>query len=93
MLRTLLVAPVTRTIRGIPIEVLESGGPRGSAPRLRRGAARAAAELWGSTRSPGPSLGDRVCLALARRLDGIAVTADGRWAELEGIDIPVEIVR
>jgi ribonuclease VapC len=57
------------------------------------GDARTAAELWQVTRSAGLSLGDRACLALARRLGGVAVTADTRWAELEGIDIPIEIVR
>jgi ribonuclease VapC len=55
--------------------------------------ARAAAELWHVTRSAGLSLGDRACLALAQRLGGVAVTADARWAELEGIDIRVQIVR
>jgi ribonuclease VapC len=57
------------------------------------GDARAAAELWPLTRSAGLSLGDRACLSLARRLGGVAVTADTRWAQLEGIDIPVQIVR
>jgi len=57
------------------------------------GDARAVAELWHVTRSAGLSLGDRACLALARKLGGVAVTADARWAELERIDIPVEIVR
>jgi PIN domain nuclease of toxin-antitoxin system len=55
--------------------------------------ARAAAELWYVTRSAGLSLGDRACLALARRLGGVAVTADTRWADLEEIDILVETVR
>ena len=57
------------------------------------GDARAAAELWHFTRSAGLSLGDRACLALARRLGGVAVTADARWADLDGIDIPVQVVR
>lgn len=57
------------------------------------GDARAAADLWHVTRSAELSLGDRACLVLTRRLGGVAVTADARWAELEGIDIPVEIVR
>jgi ribonuclease VapC len=57
------------------------------------GDARAAADLWHVTRSVGLSLGDRTCLALARRLGGVAVTADARWAELDGIDIPIKIVR
>ena len=55
--------------------------------------ARAAADLWLVTRSAGLSLGDRACLALARKLGGVAVTTDKRWAELEEIDIPVETVR
>jgi ribonuclease VapC len=55
--------------------------------------ARAAADLWHVTRAAGLSLGDRACLALAQRLGGVAVTADSRWADLGGIDIPVEIVR
>jgi ribonuclease VapC len=55
--------------------------------------ARAAADLWHATRSAGLSLGDRACLALAGRLGGVAVTADARWAELEGIDVPVQVVR
>jgi ribonuclease VapC len=55
--------------------------------------ARAAADLWHVTRAAGLSLGDRACLALAQRLGGVAVTADSRWAELDGIDVPVEIVR
>ncbi len=57
------------------------------------GDARAAADLWHVTRSAGLSLGDRACLALAQRLGGVAVTADTRWAELEGMDIPIEVVR
>jgi ribonuclease VapC len=55
--------------------------------------ARVAADLWQVTRSAGLSLGDRACLALAQRLGGVAVTTDARWAQLERIDIPVEIVR
>jgi ribonuclease VapC len=75
---------------GLEID-LESLGVRLHAFNL--GDARAAAELWHVTRSAGLSLGDRACLALARRLGGVAITADTRWAELEGVDIPVEIVR
>ncbi|MGZ8579447.1 MAG: type II toxin-antitoxin system VapC family toxin [Actinomycetota bacterium] len=57
------------------------------------GDARTAADLWHVTRPTGLSLGDRACLALARRVGGVAVTADAWWAELEGIDIPVQVVR
>jgi PIN domain nuclease of toxin-antitoxin system len=45
--------------------------------------AAAAAELWGSTRSAGLSLGDRACLALARRLGAPAYTADGAWRDVD----------
>jgi PIN domain nuclease of toxin-antitoxin system len=55
--------------------------------------AREAAELWPITRRRGLSLGDRACLALARSVGGIAITTDGRWAELETTDISVEVVR
>jgi ribonuclease VapC len=55
--------------------------------------AREAADLWLVTRASGLSLGDRACLALAQRLGGVAITTDSRWAELDGMDIPVEIVR
>jgi len=44
--------------------------------------------LRSSTRSRGLSLGDRACLALARRMGVPALTADRRWAGLEvGVDI------
>jgi len=44
--------------------------------------------LRSTTRHAGLSLGDRACLALARRLRVPALTADRRWAGLEvGVDI------
>lgn len=47
-----------------------------------------AAELRLATRRYGLSLGDRACLALARRLDTPVLTAERVWAELDiGIDI------
>ena len=54
--------------------------------------ARVTADLWPSTRGRGLSLGDRACLALARSLEGTAVTTDTRWAELL-IGVPVIVVR
>jgi ribonuclease VapC len=42
--------------------------------------AACAAELWASTRKLGLSLGDRACLALAKRLHVPAYTADRAWA-------------
>jgi ribonuclease VapC len=40
------------------------------------------------TRDAGPSLGDRACLALARRLDAPALTADTDW---QGVAHGVEL--
>ena len=48
------------------------------------------AGLWrDATRSSGLSLGDRVCLALGKRLGSPVYTADRAWAEL---DLGVEVV-
>jgi len=47
-----------------------------------------AARLRPLTATAGLSLGDRSCLALARRLGTPALTADPPW---RGIDLPVEI--
>jgi ribonuclease VapC len=47
-----------------------------------------AARLRPLTRKAGLSLGDRACLALARRMDVAAVTADGDWLGVKhGVDI------
>lgn len=46
-----------------------------------------AAQRW--RRNEGLSLGDRLCLALADRLDSVALTADVRW----GADHPVRQIR
>jgi ribonuclease VapC len=46
-------------------------------------------ELWQPTRSAGLSLADRACLALARRLDLPAYTADRDWRK---VDVGVEVV-
>jgi ribonuclease VapC len=47
-----------------------------------------AARLRPLTRDAGLSLGDRACLALARRLDAPALTADTDW---QGVDHGVEL--
>jgi len=51
--------------------------------------ASSTAALWSLTKHRGLSLADRACLALAEAVGGIAVTADGAWADLDlpGIDI------
>lgn len=51
--------------------------------------AEAVAELWEPTRAAGLSLADRACLALARRLDLPAHTADRDWRK---VDVGVEVV-
>lgn len=50
------------------------------------------AELYPEVSARGLSLGDRACLALARRLDAPAVTAEHLWAELE-LNIRVDTIR
>jgi ribonuclease VapC len=46
------------------------------------------ARLRPLTRELGLSLGDRACLALARRLHAPALTADSAWSQL---DLPLEL--
>lgn len=46
-----------------------------------------AAELAGSHPALGLSLGDRACLALAKRLGGTAVTADRAWSQVKGVSV------
>lgn len=50
------------------------------------------AELRSSTRAQGLSLGDRACLATARRLGRTALTADRAWAALD-LDISLHFFR
>jgi ribonuclease VapC len=50
--------------------------------------AEAAGQLAARTRGQGLSLGDRACLALARREGATALTADSAWRRIDlGIDI------
>ena len=52
--------------------------------------ARATAAVWKAAPRAALSLGDQACLALASGLDGVAVTADRRWASLRlGVDVRV----
>jgi ribonuclease VapC len=52
-----------------------------------------AALLWTRTRKLGLSLGDRACLALAKRLHAPAYTADRAWAEVKVPGVTVKTVR
>lgn len=54
--------------------------------------AMATAELWESTSPAGLSLADRACVALARRLELPALTADRAWKQL-GLDIEIQLIR
>lgn len=54
--------------------------------------AETAALLWEKTRHAGLSLGDRCCLALARRLGVAALTADRAWARLS-LEVQVQVIR
>lgn len=47
-----------------------------------------------ATRAAGLSLGDRACLALARRLGAPALTAERRWADVAGAaGVEVRLIR
>jgi ribonuclease VapC len=50
------------------------------------------ATLRKSTRTAGLSLGDRACLALARRLGATALTADRNWSSVD-MPIKIEVIR
>lgn len=54
--------------------------------------ALAAAALYPAVSAKGLSLGDRTCLALARRLDAPAVTTEHTWTELS-LDVAVHLIR
>lgn len=55
-------------------------------------AAYAAGALLPATQKMGLSLGDRACLALARRLGAKALTTDRAWAEVD-VGVAVEVIR
>lgn len=59
---------------------------------LDRETAELAGLMRAETRGAGLSLGDRCCLALAKRLGAIALTADRAWAKV-AIGVPIELVR
>jgi PIN domain nuclease of toxin-antitoxin system len=61
---------------------------------LASGLALDIGQMLPATRSAGLSLGDRACLALARRLGLPAVTADRRWAEVaDAAGVKITLIR
>lgn len=54
--------------------------------------AELAAALWGATQQSGLSLGDRACLAVAKRLRLPAVTADRDWLTAAA-DVTIQVIR
>lgn len=53
-----------------------------------------AAQMIGATRPAGLSLGDRACLALAKRLGVPALTADRAWATIaEAAGVEIVLIR
>lgn len=56
------------------------------------GDALLSAQLYPKTKAAGLSLGDRACLALASRLDSVALTSDAAWRDVAGT-INVELIR
>lgn len=57
-----------------------------------RGAGEAA-RLWESTRRFGLSFADRACVVTAARLGLPALTADKRWAGIDGLPAEVVLIR
>jgi ribonuclease VapC len=51
-----------------------------------------AARLRPLTRTAGLSLADRACLALTRRLGGVALTTDSAWARVD-LDVEINLFR
>ena len=54
--------------------------------------AKASAMLRTATRAHGLSLGDRACLALARTLNAVALTADRAWLDID-VGVTVSCIR
>lgn len=79
--------------RGADVEPIENDLKAGLADiyTLELDDVTAAAKMWPETKAYGLSLGDRVCLALAKRLDTKALTCDRAWLELN--DQMVEVLR
>lgn len=76
-------AAAAEGVRSLGVQVL----PFIPADALRAGL------LWPKTRGAGLSLGDRACLAVAAGIpEGVAVTSDRAWAELD-VGVEVQLIR
>ena len=74
--------PARTRVLGLPMRIIAVDAELG----LRSG------ELRETTRAAGLSLGDRVCLALAERESGVALTADNAWSPLR-LDVQSKQIR
>jgi ribonuclease VapC len=59
---------------------------------FNRALAEDAGLLATATRGQGLSLGDRACLALARRKNAVALTADNAWRQVQ-VGIEIQFIR
>ena len=86
------VATVLTRNRRDPDTVLEAVRAQVKLEPFTDSDALAVAALYPKVSARGLSLGDRACLALAQRLDAVAVTADHLWIGLP-IGIAVQLIR
>lgn len=76
----------------IDVRVLEAVQEQVVVEPLAAEDAMALAALYPAVASRGLSLGDRACLALARRRKAPALTADRAWADLD-LDVEILLIR
>jgi PIN domain nuclease of toxin-antitoxin system len=75
---------IERALRELDIEIVPADFPL----------ALDAAALFMPTRRAGLSLGDRFCMALAKRLKTPAITSDRRWTDIaDAVGVQVELIR
>ena len=80
--RGLPVSEVSTVVNSLNVDIIP----------LTQKQAEVAGILRQTTRHLGLSLGDRACLALAKTMDGIAITADRPWQALN-LGIAIECIR
>ena len=77
--RGMPAADAQRAVEALGVEIVPFDGEQ----------AVAAGELRPATRALGLSLGDRACLALARQRGLAALTADGAWSRVSGVEVVI----